>query len=136
MYTLTVRRHAFIAHSLKREVFGPARGLHGVTLIVDAEFQSPEIDGDNTVIDVVRASKMLQDVLADYHYKNLEEDPQLAGVPTTMEFMAKRIHDGVAARAGRRFRGRLKVTVRESPETWASYAGEVVPARRPGVKRA
>ena len=39
MYSLTVRRHAFIAHSLKRDIFGPARLLHGVTLIVDAEFQ-------------------------------------------------------------------------------------------------
>jgi 6-pyruvoyltetrahydropterin/6-carboxytetrahydropterin synthase len=136
MYTLTVRRHAFIAHSLKRDVFGPASGLHGVTLIVDAEFQAPAIDGDNTVIDVVRASKILKDVLAEYHYKNLEENPDLAGVPTTMEFMAKRIHDGISARAGRGFQGRLKVTVRESPETWASYAGDVIPSRKPRSRRA
>jgi 6-pyruvoyl-tetrahydropterin synthase len=136
MYTLTVRRHAFIAHSLKRDVFGPARDLHGVTLIVDAEFQAPVIDGNNTVIDVVRASKILKDVLSEYHYKNLEENPALAGVPTTMEFLAKRIHDGVSARAASRFKGCLKVTVRESPETWASYAGDVVGSRRPGAKRA
>lgn len=136
MYTLTVRRHAFVAHSLKRDLFGPARNLHGVTLIVDAEFQTPEIDGNNTVIDVVRASKILKDVLSAYHYKNLDEDPALAAVPTTMEFLAKRIHDGIAARTASRFQGHLKVTVRESPETWASYAGEVVPGRRPRAQRA
>jgi 6-pyruvoyl-tetrahydropterin synthase len=136
MYSLTVRRHAFFAHSLKREVFGPARNLHGITLIVDAEFQAPALDADNTVVEVVRASRILKDVLAEYHYKNLDENPALAGVPTTMEFLARRIHDGVAARAARRFSGRLKITVRESPETWASYEGDVVPRRKPRVKSA
>lgn len=135
MYSLTVRRHAFIAHSLKREVFGPARNLHGVTLIVDAEFQAPDIDQNNTVMDVVRASKILKDVLGEYHYKNLDENPALASVPTTMEFLARRIHDGVAARAASRFRGRLKITVRESPEAWAAYEGDVIGGRKPRVRR-
>ena len=136
MYSLTVRRHIFIAHSLKREVFGPARNLHGVTLIVDAEFQAPDIDANNTVMDVVRVSRILKDVLGEYHYKNLDENPALAGVPTTMEFLARRIHDGVAARAANRFRGGLKITVRESPEAWASYEGEVAAGRKPRAKRA
>jgi len=134
MYSLTVRRHVFFAHSLKRPVFGPARNLHGITLIVDAEFRAPEIDADNTVIDVVRASKILKDVLAAYHYKNLDEDPALAAVPTTMEFMARRVHDGVASRAAGKFRGGLKITVSESPEAWASYEGDVA-RRRPGGVR-
>ncbi len=136
MYSLTVRRHAFIAHSLKREVFGPARNLHGITLIVDAEFEAPEIDANNTVMDVVRASKILKAVLAEYHYKNLDENPALASVPTTMEFLARRIHDGVAAKAASRFSGCLKVTVRESPEAWASYEGDVVCRRKPKATRA
>lgn len=136
MYSLTVRRHAFIAHSLKREVFGPARYLHGITLIVDAEFQAPGLDGNNTVMDVVRASRILKDVLAEFHYKNLDEIPALASEPTTMEFLARRIHDGVAARAVGKFKGRLKITTRESPEAWASYEGEVAARRGPGRKGA
>jgi len=136
MYSLTIRRHAFVAHSLKRDVFGPARNLHGITLIVDAEFRAPGIDANNTVMDVVRASRILKDVLGEYHYKNLDENPDLAGVPTTMEFLARRIHDGVAARAAGRFRGGLKITVRESPEAWASYEGDVVAGRKTRAKRA
>ena len=136
MYSLTIRRHAFIAHSLKRDVFGPARNLHGVTLIVDAEFMAPELDADNTVMDVVRASRILKDVLAEFHYKNLEENPALASEITTMEFLARRIHNGVAARAASRFRGRLKISVRESPEAWAAYEGEVAAKRAPRRTRA
>jgi 6-pyruvoyl-tetrahydropterin synthase len=136
MYSLTVRRHAFVAHALKKEVFGPARTLHGVTLIVDAEFQAAKIDANNTVIDVVRASKVLKDVLAEFHYKNLEDIPDLAAVPTTMEFLARRIHDGVSMRIARRFQGGLKITVRESPEAWAAYESDVVLKRAPARKRA
>jgi 6-pyruvoyl-tetrahydropterin synthase len=136
MYSLTVRRHAFVAHALKKEVFGPARLLHGVTLIVDAEFQAPRLDANNTVVDVVRASKVLKDVLAEFHYKNLEDIPDLAAVPTTMEFLARRVHDGVAARIAARFQGGLKITVRESPEAWAAYEGDVVPKRAAARKRA
>jgi 6-pyruvoyl-tetrahydropterin synthase len=121
---------------LKREIFGPARKLHGITLIVDAEFKSPEMDANNTVMDVVRASRILKDVLAEYHYKNLDEIPALAAVPTTMEFMARRIHDGVAAKAASRFSGGLKITVRESPEAWASYEDDVVCRRKPKATRA
>jgi len=135
MYSLTVRRHAFIAHALKKEVFGPAQGLHGITLIVDAEFQAPALDENNTVIDVVRASRALKDALADYHYKNLEAIPAFAGEITTMEYLARRIHDRVAARVAGRFKGRLKIVARESPEAWASYEGEVA-AKRPKAKRA
>ncbi len=136
MYGLTIRRHAFVAHALKRDVFGPARGLHGVTLVVDAEFRTAELDANNTVIDVVRASRVLKDVLAEFHYKNLEENPALAAVPTTMEFLARRIHDGVAARVASRFKGCLKITARESPEAWASYEGDVAAKPGPGRKRA
>ena len=39
MYTVTVRDHIMIAHSLKGSVFGPAQQLHGATYVVDAEFR-------------------------------------------------------------------------------------------------
>jgi len=135
MYSVTVRHHAFIAHSLKREIFGPAQNLHGVTLIVDTEFKAPALDENNTVLDVVEASRIVKEVLAEFHYRNLDEIPALASEPTTMEFLASRIHDGVAALTAGRFRGRIKVTVSESPEAWASYEGELEAPRTGGPGR-
>ena len=46
MFSVTVRDHLMIAHSLRGEVFGPAQRLHGATYVVDATFQRPELDGD------------------------------------------------------------------------------------------
>ena len=38
MFSVTVRDHMMIAHSLRGEVFGPAQRLHGATYVVDATF--------------------------------------------------------------------------------------------------
>ena len=46
-----------IAHSLPSPAFGPAQGLHGATYVVDANFQAPELDENNIVIDIDLASR-------------------------------------------------------------------------------
>ena len=39
MFSVTVRDHMMVAHSLRGEVFGPAQQLHGATYVVDATFR-------------------------------------------------------------------------------------------------
>ena len=39
MFSVTVRDHMMVAHSLRGEVFGPAQRLHGATYVVDATFR-------------------------------------------------------------------------------------------------
>ena len=39
MFSVTVRDHMMIAHSLRGAVFGPAQRLHGATYVVDATFR-------------------------------------------------------------------------------------------------
>ena len=51
MFSLTVRGHMMIAHSLSGQVFGPAQRLHGATYVVDVEFRRPELDVDGIVIE-------------------------------------------------------------------------------------
>ena len=46
MFSVTVRDHVMIAHSLRGEVFGPAQRLHGATYVVDATFRRAELDAD------------------------------------------------------------------------------------------
>jgi 6-pyruvoyl-tetrahydropterin synthase len=62
MFSVTVRDHILIAHSLKDEVFGPAKNLHGATYIIDAEFKSLQLDKHSTVIDIGVASGILAEV--------------------------------------------------------------------------
>jgi 6-pyruvoyl-tetrahydropterin synthase len=117
-----------IAHSFRGEVFGPAQRLHGATFVVDATFRRAELDADNIVVDIGRATQELNVVLGQLTYRNLDDDPAFAGVNTSTEALAKvitdRLADGVEAGAlgeGARGLDGITVTLHESHIAWASY---------------
>ena len=128
MFSVTVRDHMMIAHSLRGEVFGPAQRLHGATYVVDATFRRTTLDADGIVVDIGRATEALRAVVAELGYRNLDDEPDLAGMNTTTEALARVVADRLADRAragelgeGARDLDGLVVTLRESHIAWASY---------------
>ena len=128
MFAVTVRDHMLIAHSLRGEVFGPAQRLHGATYVVDATFRRANLDADGIVVDIGRAAEALRGVVSELGYRNLDDDPNLAGMNTTTEALARFVADRLAERAragalgeGARELDGLVVTLRESHIAWASY---------------
>jgi 6-pyruvoyl-tetrahydropterin synthase len=128
LFSVTVRDHIMIAHSFTGAVFGPAQKLHGATFVVDATFRRPELDDDNIVVDIGRASEELHDVCGALSYRNLDDEPAFAGVNTSTEFLAKVIADRLADRIaagglgeGARGLTGLSVTLHESHIAWAAY---------------
>jgi 6-pyruvoyl-tetrahydropterin synthase len=128
VFSVTVRDHMMIAHSLSGEVFGPAQRLHGATYVVDAAFRRADLDADNIVVDIGRAAEALHAVVSELSYRNLDEEPALAGINTTTEALARvvadrladRVHAGGLGDSGLGLDG-LTVTLRESHVAWASY---------------
>src|SRR3954454_8912192 len=96
MFSVTVRDHIMIAHSFSGEVFGPAQKLHGATFVVDATFKRPELDADNIVVDIGRASEELHAICGALSYRNLDDEPDFAGINTSTVFLAKVIADRLA----------------------------------------
>jgi 6-pyruvoyl-tetrahydropterin synthase len=128
VFSVTIRDHVMIAHSLRGEVFGPAQRLHGATYVVDATFRRATLDEDGIVVDIARAAEALRAVLAELGYRNLDDEPGFAGVNTTTELLARVVADRLAERAhagvlgdGARQLDGLAVTLRESHVAWASY---------------
>ncbi|MEW2134561.1 6-carboxytetrahydropterin synthase [Streptomyces sp. NPDC005435] len=128
MFSITVRDHLMIAHSFRGEVFGPAQRLHGATFLVDATFRREQLDEDNIVVDIGLATKELGTVVGELNYRNLDDEPEFAGVNTSTEFLAKVIADRLAERIhkgalgeGARGLANLSVTLHESHIAWASY---------------
>lgn len=128
MFSVTVRDHLMIAHSLTGEVFGPAQRLHGATYVVDATFRRVALDADNLVVDIGRAAAELRAVVGELGYRNLDDEPDFAGINTSTEALAQVIADRLAARVhlgalGEPARGlaELSVTLHESHIAWASY---------------
>ncbi len=126
MYTVTIRDHIMIAHSLNSQAFGPAQRLHGATYVVDAAFQSPTLDENNIVIDIGQATQILHQALAPLNYQNLDALEAFQGKLTTTEFLAQYIHEQICGAVRSFFRGSLKVTLGESHVAWASYEGAVI----------
>lgn len=128
MFSVTVRDHMMVAHSFRGEVFGPAQRLHGATFVVDATFRRPELDADGIVVDIGLATEQLRAVLGALTYRNLDDEPDFAGVNTTTEVLARTVADRLAeaVRAGRLGEGArglagITVTLHESHVAWASY---------------
>jgi 6-pyruvoyl-tetrahydropterin synthase len=128
LFSVTVRDHMMIAHSFSGAVFGPAQQLHGATFVVDATFRRPELDADNIVVDIGRASEELKAIVGALSYRNLDELPEFRGVNTSTEFLAKVIADRLAEKVaagdlGAGARGLTEICVRlhESHIAWAGY---------------
>jgi 6-pyruvoyl-tetrahydropterin synthase len=128
MFSVRVRDHMLIAHSLRGEAFGPAQRLHGATYVVDATLKRADLDADGIVVDIGRATEELHAVLSELTYRNLDDEPALAGLNTTTEELARLIADRLAERAqagalggaGQELDG-LVVTLHESHVASASY---------------
>jgi 6-pyruvoyl-tetrahydropterin synthase len=121
VFSVTVRDHMMIAHSLRGEVFGPAQRLHGATYVVDATFRRAALDPDGVVIDIGVAAQALAAVVGALAYRNLDEVDAFAGANTTTEVLARHVADALAERVGGRGLDGLIVTLRESHVAWASY---------------
>jgi 6-pyruvoyl-tetrahydropterin synthase len=128
LFSITVRDHLMVAHSFRGEVFGPAQRLHGATFIVDATFRRAELDADNIVVDIGLATQELSALVSELNYRNLDDEPDFAGINTSTEFLAKVIADRLADRVragalgeGARGLAGITVTLHESHVAWASY---------------
>ena len=129
VFSVTVRDHMMVAHSLRGEVFGPAQRLHGATFVVDATFREEALDDDGIVVDIGRATEALHAIVGALSYRNLDDDPDAR--------RGEHHHRGArpAGRGPARRRGctrarsarapgdlaAIAVTLHESHVAWASY---------------
>jgi 6-pyruvoyl-tetrahydropterin synthase len=128
LFSVTIRDSLMIAHSLSGEVFGPAQRLHGATYLVDATFRREQLDADGIVVDIGRASTVLHSMLADYNYRNLDEEREFAGRNSTTEVLAQVLADRLAEQVhagalgdGARAVSTIAITLHESHIAWAGY---------------
>ncbi|MDQ0870478.1 6-pyruvoyltetrahydropterin/6-carboxytetrahydropterin synthase [Arthrobacter sp. V1I9] len=126
MFSLTVRRHFMIAHSLPREAFGPAQALHGATFVAEVTFRRRTLNNDAIVLDIGAAGTIIEEVLAGLNYRNLDEHPDFEGKLTTTEALAEYIARSVWEKLkkdddGGQLAG-IDVTLRENPDAWATYS--------------
>ena len=131
MFSVTVRDHMMVAHSLRGAVFGPAERLHGDTFVVDATFRGDDLDDDGILVDIGRATDEVRRIIGDLSYRNLDEVSVFAGINTTTEVLARHLADRLAELVRDGAVGSsdhvtgIMVTLHESHVAWASYEREL-----------
>ena len=128
MFSVTVRDHMMVAHSLRGDVFGAAQRLHGATFVVDATFRGDTLDENGILVDIGRATEELNGLVGGLSYRNLDDEPVFAGTNTTTEVLARHLADRLAERvragalglSARRLSS-IVVTLHESHVAWASF---------------
>ncbi len=132
MFSLEVRDHVMIAHSLAGDAFGPAQQLHGATYVIDLAFMRPALDENDIVVDIGLASEALKRVLAPINYRNLDELDDFRNRRSTTEVLAKWVYDRMAeeiaaGRLGAAAKGiaRLRVTLHESHVARAAFEADL-----------
>ena len=122
MYTVGVRDHIMVAHSLPGEVFGPAQRLHGATYTVSAELAREELNDSGIVFDIAVLRRDLRAVLHELDYHNLDQHPSFQGKRSTTELIARYVHRELGRRLSLHSGATLTITLDESPVAWARYA--------------
>jgi 6-pyruvoyl-tetrahydropterin synthase len=127
VFSVTVRDHMMVAHSLQGEVFGPAQRLHGATFVVDATFRGESLNDDGILVDIGRATEELHRVVSDLTYRNLDDETDFKGTNSTTEVLARHVADRIAEQVRDGALGpanhvsAICVTLHESHVAWASY---------------
>ena len=130
-YSVKITSFFSIAHSLNDPIFGKAQKVHGATYELEAEFFSTQLNEHNVVLDMDLCTKMIQDILNELNYNNLDEMDQFAGKLTTTEFLAEYIYSRLQEQYGDEIRRinpwikSIKITLKENQLLSASFQGSL-----------
>ena len=119
MYEVYVAAGFEAAHRLVGD-FGPATRLHGHTYRLEVVVRGARLREDGTLYDVGLLRSAVEDLAASLHYRDLGEVPDLAGVNTTAEAVARYCWEKLAPHLRGVGLDTLVVRVWESPEVYAA----------------
>jgi 6-pyruvoyltetrahydropterin/6-carboxytetrahydropterin synthase len=101
----------------------PREGIeHYHDYLVEVTVSGSELDGKGYLIDIDMLRSALSGVLERYRDRCLNELPEFASSPPSLENLAREVHHRLGAALGDRTWS-IEVRVWEDPEAWASYEG-------------
>ena len=99
----------------------PIEPLHGHDWRVEAVAAGETLDPIGVVVDFEHLKKVVGEVASRFHYRDLNEHPDLAGLSISAEVVARYFYDEVRKGLGAEGRLLTRVRVWEAPGCSASY---------------
>ena len=119
MYEIYVAAQFEAAHRLVGD-FGPATRPHGHTYRIEVILRGPDLRDDGTLYDISHLRPAVEELAASLHYRDLNDVPDLAGVNTTAEALARYCWDRLAPPLRDQGLDSLVVRIWESPQIYAA----------------
>jgi 6-pyruvoyltetrahydropterin/6-carboxytetrahydropterin synthase len=119
VYEIYVAASFEAAHRLVGD-FGPATRLHGHTYRLEVVVRGERLRDDGTLYGIGLLRPAVEDLASSLHYRDLGEVPDLAGVNTTAESVARYCWERLAPPLRDKGLNSLVVRVWESPEVYAA----------------
>jgi 6-pyruvoyltetrahydropterin/6-carboxytetrahydropterin synthase len=119
VYEVYVAAQFEAAHRLVGD-FGPASRIHGHTYRMEVIVRGESLSEDNTLYDVGELRSAVEDLAASLNYRDLNEVPDLVGVNTTAEAVARYCWDKLSLPLHGQGLDSLTVRIWESPQVYAA----------------
>lgn len=121
MYTLAVKRDFIARHSLIGGNWGPENFPNSHHYVLELQLSGPTLDQHGYLVDIVEVERHLDETVAYYREKMLNDLPEFAGLNPSIENFARIVAGQLDAKIRAQNITALTVRIWENEIAWVSY---------------
>jgi len=121
MYTVAVKRDFVAQHHLVGGDWGAENVKHSHHYAVEVQLEGDTLDQHGYLVDIVDIEKHLDDLVAHYRDKTLNDLPEFPGLNPSIEHFSRILCQTLASRINAATLKVVTVKLRENEIAWASY---------------
>ncbi|PKN95380.1 MAG: 6-pyruvoyl tetrahydropterin synthase [Chloroflexi bacterium HGW-Chloroflexi-6] len=121
MYTLAVKRDFIARHYLIGGDWGPENFPNSHHYVLELQLSGERLDQHGYLVDIVDVEKHLNETVAYYREKMLNDLPEFTGLNPSIEHFARILAEGLNAKIRAANVTSLTVRVWENEIAWVSY---------------
>jgi 6-pyruvoyltetrahydropterin/6-carboxytetrahydropterin synthase len=127
MYCVAVKRDFVAQHFLIGGDWGAENEKHSHHYQVEVQLYGETLDQHGYLVDIVDIERHLNEMVACYRDKTLNDLPEFAGLNPSIEHFGRIFCQGMACRILASSLSHITVKIWENEIAWASYQSWVVP---------
>lgn len=124
MYTVAVARDFVAQHALIGGDWGAENRWHSHHYRVELRLEGPRLDRHGYLVDIVDIERHLDEVIAGYRDRTLNDLPAFAGLNPSIEHFARILCEALDARIRAATLSALAIVIWENEIAWAAYRQE------------
>ncbi|MDJ0755572.1 MAG: 6-carboxytetrahydropterin synthase [Ardenticatenaceae bacterium] len=121
MYTVSVKRDFVAQHFLIGGDWGPENDWHSHHYYLEVQLEGPELDEHGYLVDIVDIETNLEQIVAYYKDKTLNDLPEFTGLNPSIEHFCRIVATTLAERINAPNLAALSVQIWENEIAWARY---------------